>query len=205
MLSENNKDFNFDFEEDTCSAEPKDEKEILFKVGKKRVTTYTLQFDSEEQRNMWLSRINKTIQMSKEYTRTHGIEIAHQIVDHPIAKQAIQQQGHLDLSVWDFAGQHEYYNNHHYFLQSRSIFLILYKLKEQRDSEKGLKGLSFWFKSLSCHLKQDPNELKPSFSIVVIGTHLDHESVKKDQQEREERGKQVKKLAKESGGYFCSY
>ena len=33
---------NFDFEEDTCSAEPKDEKEILFKVGKKRITTYTL-------------------------------------------------------------------------------------------------------------------------------------------------------------------
>ena len=141
----------------------------------------------------------KTIQMSKEYTRTHGIEIAHQIVDHPIAKQAIQQQGHLDLSVWDFAGQHEYYNNHHYFLQSRSIFLILYKLNEQRDSEKGLKGLSFWFKSLSCHLKQDPNEPKPSFSIVVIGTHLDHESVKKDKQERKEREEQVKKLAKESG------
>ena len=59
-------------------------------------------------------------------TRTHGIEIAHQIVYHPIAKQAIQQQGHL--SVWDFAGQHEYYNNHHYFLQSRSIFPILSKV-----------------------------------------------------------------------------
>ena len=36
MLSENNKDFNYDFEEVTCSAEPKDEKEILFKVGKKK-------------------------------------------------------------------------------------------------------------------------------------------------------------------------
>ena len=44
--------------------------------------------------------------------------------------------------------------------QSRSVFLILYKLNEQRDSEKGLKGLSFWFKSLSCHLKQDKKEPK---------------------------------------------
>ena len=112
---------------------------------------------------MIIKNQQKTIQMSKEYTRTHGIEIAHQIVDHPIAKQAIQQQGHLDLSVWDFAGQHEYYNNHHYFLQSRSIFLILYKLNEQRDSEKGLKGLSFWFKSLSCSSQTRSKwNLKPS-------------------------------------------
>ena len=102
----------------------------------------------------------KTIQMSKEYTRTHGIEIAHQIVDHPIAKQAIQQQGHLDLSVWDFAGQHEYYNNHHYFLQSRSIFLILYKLNEQRDSEKGTQR-SFFLVQVSLMLISNKIQMEP--------------------------------------------
>ena len=45
-------------------------------------------------------------------------------------------------------------------------------------------------------------QMNPShpFSIVVIGTHLDHESVKKDKQERKEREEKVKKLTKESGG-----
>ena len=43
---------------------------------------------------------------------------------------------------------------------------------------------------------------KPSFSIAVIGTHLDHESVKKDQQNKQEREEQVKKLAKESGVFL---
>ena len=65
----------------------------------------------------------------------------------------------------------------------------------KKDSKVFLFGSSL----SHAHLKQDPNEPKPSFSILVIGTHLDHESVKKDQQNKQEREEQVKKLAKESG------
>ena len=143
--------------------------------------------------------MQKTIQISKEYTRTHGIEINHQIVEHPIVKQKIPQ-GHLDLSIWDFAGQQEYYNSHHYFLQNRSIFLILWKMNEPKDSTRGLGGISFWLKSLSIHLQSsDENKEGNSFSIIIVGTHLDHKNVKKDEQSVKERQNEIKRIIQESG------
>ena len=30
---------------------------------------------------------------------------------HPLLEEKIPSESFLDLSVWDFAGQHEYYNN----------------------------------------------------------------------------------------------
>ena len=129
----NNTPFYFDFEEDKCEIEKKEAKGItLIKKGKREIR-YELDFGDEERRNTWFAKMQKTIEISKEYTRTHGIEINHQMVEHPIVKQKIPSQGHLDLSIWDFAGQQEYYNSHHYFLQNRSIFLILWKMNEPKD------------------------------------------------------------------------
>ena len=39
-------------------------------------------------------------------------------------------KGKLEMSVWDFAGQHDSYNNHHYFLSARTVFMVLWKLHE---------------------------------------------------------------------------
>jgi len=60
---------------------------------------------------------------------THGIEIQSMGIDNVITQEYFQQRREtesdkdkekgkakkLELSVWDFAGQHDYYNNHHYF------------------------------------------------------------------------------------------
>jgi len=81
----------------------------------------------------------------------------------------------LELSVWDFGGQHEYYNNHHYFLSARSIFLVVWNVV---DGERGVLGLEFWLRSLKAHLPPPPDPAqadpaKPLYSIIVVGTHMD--------------------------------
>ena len=63
-----------------------------------------------------------------------GIEIQIQEIAIPNKKEK------LELNVWDFGGQHEYYNNHHYFLSARSIFLVVWNVTE---GDEGVKGLEF--------------------------------------------------------------
>ena len=70
---------------------------------------------NKEQKEAVLKRIKRIIGDA----RTHGIEIQKQEILIPNKKEK------LELNVWDFGGQHEYYNNHHYFLSARSVFLVV--------------------------------------------------------------------------------
>jgi len=126
--------------------------------------------------------------------------------------------------VWDFAGQQDYYNNHHYFISTRTVFLVLWKMSE--GDEKGMKGLEFWLRSLATHLRVSPSsstvssstpssmvvgagegELAPPqaaaslggtyYSIIVVGTFLDHPSVEKE--EKAIRQKKIEGIAQECG------
>ena len=111
--------------------------------------------------------ILKRIQRITGDTRTHGIEIQKQQVSIPDKKEK------LELNVWDFGGQHEYYNNHHYFLSARSIFLVVWNVTE---GDEGVKGLEFWLKSLKYHLPEPQTQQekdKSLYSIIVVGTHID--------------------------------
>jgi len=127
---------------------------------------------SQEEREAWMTRL-KRICFNEA---THGIAIANpDMNEHPVVakemkrrKKETGKEARLELSVWDFAGQHDYYYNHHYFLSTRTVFLVLYRLDE---GEKGLEGLSFWIKSLSAYL--DPSTCNLEFSIVIVGTYLD--------------------------------
>ena len=105
--------------------------------------------------------------------------------------------GKLELSVWDFAGQHDYYNNHHYFLSTRTVFMVLWKLHEWREN---MKGLEFWFRSLATHLSSAMSSTTDSgvyYSVIVVGTFLDHPSV--HPLESLVRVEQVNELARECG------
>ena len=117
-------------------------------------------------------------------------------VDHPPlghGKKKIAKRGELFLSVWDFAGQVEYYQNHHYFISDRTIFLVLWRMDK---GEEGLKGLEFWLGSLSSHLPPySGSDGFTSHTIFVIGTFLD--TVKKE--ERPKREAKVKEIAKKAG------
>jgi len=101
--------------------------------------------------------------------RTHGIAIQRQTL--PFGNNQ-----NLELSVWDFGGQHDYYNNHHNFLSTRSVFLVVWNAAEGmgKSGSDGIPGLEFWLNSLRAHLPP-PKEggVRPHYSIIVVGTHLD--------------------------------
>ena len=100
--------------------------------------------------------------------RTHGIDIQRQLIPIP------SSDSQLEVSVWDFGGQHEYYNNHHYFLSARSVFLVVWKATEGVDDQLGVSGLEFWLNSLKAHLPPPPaGNGKPFYSMIVVGTHID--------------------------------
>ena len=108
----------------------------------------------------------KKIKRVTKDERTHGIDIQKQVIPQP----QLGPDAKLELSVWDFGGQHEYYNNHHYFLSARSIFLVVWNATE---GPAGVAGLEFWLKSLKAHLPAPVPGEKPSYSILVVGTHID--------------------------------
>jgi len=169
----------------------------------------------------WLSRLKRTCMNEV----THGIEIRNLTITDELATAEYfsTRKGGLEMSVWDFAGQHDYYNNHHYFLSARSVFLVLWKMNE---GEKGLASLEFWLKSLATHLQTPPppppsseddeereapaataeddlhsRSSKPRlFSVMVVGTFLDHASVNRDQ--AQERAEKIQKIAEEAGVTF---
>jgi len=145
-------------------------------------------FENEETRDKWFEKISRLV-VNKA---THGIEVNTHIWKSSTLNQHQHQNKNLEakqngnrnenenedkddqveFSTWDFAGQHDYYNTHHYFLSNRSVFLVLYRMDKGMN---GLESLDFWLKSLSSHLNQnycDENG-KPFYSIIIIGTFLD--------------------------------
>lgn len=179
---------------------------------------------------------------------THGIDIQTFRESNAITAEYFKQRGEsmsreLELSVWDFAGQQEYYENHHHFLTTRTVFVVMWKMSE---GEKGLAGLEFWFKSIAMNVNvastQAKEKAKPAHrlsvvpanhlapqtspsssstqmapiqeegapqqaiapktaekyhSVIVVGTHLDHEDVKPEL--RNEREQRARALAKSCG------
>jgi len=185
--------------------------ELIRNIKPKRRIEYYC--ENEDERNKWIDKLNRLI----ENKSTHGIDIQnHKIKPKGKGKESGNGKGEnenenenekgkreneneieLDISVWDFAGQHEYYNNHHHFLSTRSLFLVCWKINE---GENGLNGLKFWLKSLKFHLNNDnldKNTNKPLYSIFIVGTHLDHYSINQDEQSIKERRKKIQEILKE--------
>ena len=189
--------------------------------GKEEIALYCGDKVTQE---VWLGRLRRVCMNEA----THGIEIQSHSIDNDITREYFRKSaiegkkiggsGKVEVSVWDFAGQEDYYNNHHYFLSTRTVFLVLWKMSE--GDEKGMKGLDFWFRSLATHLgsssshsvssplserrkgegKLAPEEASSSgtyYSIIVVGTFLDHPLVKRE--EKRLRQKKIEKIARKSG------
>jgi len=162
---------------------------------KRRIEYYC---ENENERDKWIDKLNRLIKNKS----THGIDIQNHKIKPKGKGKGKEEKGkekefELDISVWDFAGQHEYYNNHHHFLSTRSLFLVCWKINE---GEKGLEGLKFWLKSLKFHLSKDnldKNTNKPLYSIFIVGTHLDHYSINQDEQSIKERNEKIQEILKE--------
>jgi len=186
----------------------------LIPLNDKNQKKIEIYFKGKETRDKWIERLKRvTINAA-----THGIEIQDQILQNQNQNKlssiselikslhsSSDQQNltpNIDVSIWDFAGQHDYYNNHHYFLSTRTVFLVLWKMKDEKN---GLEGLKFWFKSLSSHLQHDPTSLannKPYFSVLVVGTFLDDQNVDKLERSKKFREQEILKIARSNGIHY---
>ena len=72
--------------------------------------------------------------------------------------------------------------------------MVLWRMS---DGEKGYEGLEFWFRSLAAHLSSSSKGTGTYYSVIVVGTFLDHPSV--HPLESLVRVEQVNELARECG------
>ena len=68
----------------------------------------------------------------------------------------------FSFSVWDFAGQEEYYATHQVFLSNRSLYLAVWNVMDGKD---GILELKPWLNNIILRA--------PKSHIVIVGTHLD--------------------------------
>ena len=66
------------------------------------------------------------------------------------------------FSIWDFAGQEEYYATHQCFLSKRSLYLLCWNITE---GDNGIANLRPWLNNISLRA--------PGSSVVVVATFLD--------------------------------
>ena len=66
------------------------------------------------------------------------------------------------FSVWDFAGQEEYYTTHQVFLSKRSLYLAVWNVMEGKD---GITQLKPWLNNIILRA--------PESQIIIVATHLD--------------------------------
>ena len=71
------------------------------------------------------------------------------------------------FSIWDFAGQEEYYATHQCFLSKRSLYLLVWNVTE---GDEGVADLKPWLNNISVRV--------PDSCIIVVGTFLDKVSEK---------------------------
>ncbi|WAR02074.1 SGS4-like protein, partial [Mya arenaria] len=95
------------------------------------------------------------------------------------------------VSVWDFAGQNLYYSTHHFFLNKRSIYLLLMDMTKQLsdlvEESESLAGLvhekftcldafKFWLNSIHMYSSIHDQEHEDKPTVILIGTHKDEMS-----------------------------
>ena len=68
----------------------------------------------------------------------------------------------FSFSVWNFAGQEEYYATHQVFLSKRSLYLAVWNVMDGKD---GIAELKPWLNNIILQA--------PESRVVVVATHLD--------------------------------
>ena len=66
------------------------------------------------------------------------------------------------FSIWDFAGQKEYYATHQCFLSQNSLYLLVWNVTE---GDAGIADLEPWLNNISARA--------PGSSVIIVGTFLD--------------------------------
>jgi len=122
------------------------------------------------------NRINHTL----FNVATHGVDVrSFSLTD--------VQKHDVNIIAWDFAGQEEYYNSHHHFLNDQAVYLVLWDVR--RIGSKESDALLFWFRSLRTALPPPKEAALARAVIIVVGTHIDRLN-SQDQPRASQAGKQ---------------
>ena len=96
--------------------------------------------------------------LGKEYDdeSTPGVDISDWQYSPSIGRRVFH------FSIWDFAGEEEYYATYQCFLSHNTLYLLLFNLKH---GDKGVEELRPWLSDLAFRA--------PASRVIIIGTHLD--------------------------------
>ena len=86
---------------------------------------------------------------------TNGVDVSEWVYRPQLRKTFL-------FSIWDFGGQEDYYSTHQCFLSQRSLYLLLFNLK---DGDKGVQELKPWLNNIALRA--------PQSLVIIVGTHLD--------------------------------
>ncbi|XP_041059459.1 leucine-rich repeat serine/threonine-protein kinase 2 isoform X1 [Carcharodon carcharias] len=85
-------------------------------------------------------------------------------------KAKIGKRKEYMLSVWDFAGQEEFYSTHPHFMSPRALYLVVYDLSKGVGEIDAIKPWLFNIKARSS-----------SCPVILVGTHVDMTNEKHQQ------------------------
>lgn len=117
------------------------------------------------------------------------------------------------ISVWDFAGQNIYYSTHHFFLNNRSIYLLVMDVSKDINEEieewshlnsvherfTCMEAFKFWINSIHLystkHLTiEDRQSVFPT--IFLVGTHKDKLPLMTEEEQDQYKEKYFRNLLK---------
>ncbi len=85
-----------------------------------------------------------------------------------IAKNLLKEKNETEsvkVNIWDFAGHKLYEPMHHLFMNSRSLYLVVFNLMKMfKSPRKSLCGIHYWLNSVVSHTAA-------TIPIVLVGTH----------------------------------
>ncbi|EFA77775.1 leucine-rich repeat-containing protein [Heterostelium album PN500] len=70
----------------------------------------------------------------------------------------------IDFSAWDFGGQQVFYPTHQFFLTSRALYLVVFKLTDSNWAER----VEYWIRQIKSICE---GGIKPA--LFFVGTHID--------------------------------
>ena len=91
----------------------------------------------------------------------------------PRKKKGGRSMRSVTFYTWDFGGQEEYYVTHQCFLSTRSLYLVVWSVKE---GERGIEQLGPWLHNIQVHTMHACNT---NMHVHACNTHMHvhHESM----------------------------
>ena len=92
---------------------------------------------------------------------TDGVDIHELTMTINMVHEGIVSERKVHLSAYDFAGQELYYDTHQFFMDERSVFLVVWNMAEPTSDER----VDFWLQSIKARAKSAP--------VFLVATHTE--------------------------------